>query len=90
MTAGRRARGPVLATAAAGTVPLLSWRAGSARSTSRRRDTNAVVASNLYRGADVPTPGDERVRRNLSLSNGAAPTNAQSVEVTVESFTLTP
>jgi hypothetical protein len=63
---------------------------GSVSCISRRLDTNAVVASYLYQGADVPTPGDERIRRNLWLFNGAAPTNAQPVEVTVESFTFTP
>jgi len=51
---------------------------------------NAIVASCTYRGTDVPKPGDERVRLNLWLFNGAAPTNGQAVEVVVESFAFTP
>jgi hypothetical protein len=57
---------------------------------SRRLDTGATVASYTYRGTDVPRPGDERVRLNLWLFGGAAPSNGLPVEVVVESFAFVP
>jgi hypothetical protein len=77
-------------TSAVRTQQQFTWRAGEVSFTSRRLDTNAIVASYTYRGTDVPKPGDERVRLNLWLFNGAAPTNGQAVEVVVESFAFTP
>jgi hypothetical protein len=41
-------------------------------------------------GASVPAPGDERVRMNLWLFNGTAPTNGQEVEVVISGFAFTP
>ena len=67
-----------------------TWRAGEVTFLSRRLDTGATVATYVYRGADVPKPGDERVRLNLWLFGGNAPTNSQSVEIVVESFAFTP
>lgn len=78
------------ATSAARTEQQFTWRAGEVTFTSRRLDTNEVVASSVYRGSDVPKPGDERVRLNLWLFNGAAPMDGQPVEVVVESFAFTP
>lgn len=49
----------------------------------------AVVHEYTYTGTDVPKPGDERVRLNLWLFQGAAPINNQPVEVIVSSFTYT-
>jgi hypothetical protein len=43
-----------------------------------------------YVGSDVPPSRDERVRLNLWLFGGAAPTNGQEVEVVVTRFTFTP
>jgi hypothetical protein len=53
-------------------------------------DTWATVASCVYRGGDVPKPGDERVRLNLWLCGGALPSNGQPVEIVVESFAFAP
>ena|SRR5436190_21080648 len=39
---------------------------------------------------DVPQPGDENVRMNLWLFNGAAPTNHQEVEIVIKSFSFVP
>lgn len=72
------------------TVHQFEWRAGRVAFTSRRLDTGALIASYTYTGADVPKPGDERVRLNLWLFNGAAPTDGLPVEVVVESFAFTP
>ena len=78
------------ATNAVRTVQQLIWRAGEVTFTSRRLDTGATVATYVYRGTDVPKPGDERPRLNLWLFNGASPTNGQQVEIVVESFTFAP
>jgi hypothetical protein len=72
------------------TVQQFTWRAGQVSFVSRRLDTGATVFSYTYTGADVPKPGDERVHLNLWLFGGAAPTNAQPVEVVVESFGFAP
>ena len=66
-----------------------TWRPG--RIDWQSRDAaGSVVASYSYAGSDVPPSGDERVRLNLWLFNGAAPTDGQPVEVIVSSFTFTP
>ena len=78
------------ATNAVRTVQQFTWRAGQVSFVSRRLDTGATVASGVYSGTDVPRPGDERVRLNLWLFGGAAPSNGQPVEVVVESFAFTP
>ena len=52
--------------------------------------TGATIATRTYTGSDVPKPGDERVRLNLWLFGGAAPTDGNPVEVVVQSFTFTP
>jgi hypothetical protein len=66
-----------------------TWRAG--RITWESRDgSGGLIASYVYSGADVPKPGDERVRLNLWLFNGAAPTNGAAVEVVVRAFAFTP
>jgi hypothetical protein len=44
----------------------------------------------VYRGSDVPKPGDERVHLNLWLFGGAAPANGLGVEIVVESFAFAP
>jgi hypothetical protein len=72
------------------TLQQFEWRAGTVIFTSTRLDTGAVVASYTYTGTDVPKPGDERVRLNLWLFTGAAPTNGLPVEVVVESFAFAP
>lgn len=41
-------------------------------------------------GAAVPPPGDERVRLNLWLFNGAAPSDGQEVEVVISRFVFVP
>ncbi len=47
------------------------------------------IATHTYTGTDVPKPGDERVRLNLWLFGGAAPTNGSPVDVVVRSFEFT-
>ncbi len=54
------------------------------------RDSNSAIGQYSYSGTDVPKPGDERVRLNLWLFNGSAPTDGQPVEVVVGSFAFTP
>ena len=49
-----------------------------------------VIASYAYSGSDVPPTGDERVRLNLWLFGGVAPTDGQPVEIVIESFVFTP
>ena len=72
------------------TLQQLTWRAGEVSFVSKRLDTGATVATYVYRGSDVPKPGDERVRLNLWLFGGAAPSDGQPVEIVVESFAYTP
>jgi hypothetical protein len=72
------------------TLQRFEWRAGKVTFTSIRLDTGATVASSTYTGSDVPKPGDERVRLNLWLFGGAAPTNGLPTEVVVESFAFAP
>lgn len=72
------------------TLQRFEWRAGRVTFTSTRLDTGAVVASYTYTGADVPKPGDERVRLNLWLFQGAAPVSGLPTEVVVESFAFVP
>lgn len=72
------------------TLHQFEWRAGRVTFTSRRLDTGALIATYTYSGSDVPKPGDERVRLNLWLFRGAAPTNGLPVEVVVESFAFAP
>jgi hypothetical protein len=67
-----------------------TWRAGEVSFVSRRLDTGATVATYVYRGSDVPKPGDERVRLNLWLFGGAAPSDGQPVEIVIESFAFAP
>jgi hypothetical protein len=43
----------------------------------------------VYRGGDVPKPGDEPVSPNLSRG-GMAPPEMQPVEIVVESFAFAP
>ncbi|HUR33840.1 MAG TPA: hypothetical protein VM032_08590 [Vicinamibacterales bacterium] len=52
--------------------------------------SGGLISSTRYTGSDVPVTGDERVRLNLWLFNGAAPTNGQPVEVVIQSFSFTP
>lgn len=49
-----------------------------------------TIAEYTYTGSDVPPSGDERVRLNLWLFGGAAPTDGQPVEVIVSSFAFVP
>ncbi len=66
-----------------------TWRAGQISWQSL--DANgAPIEAYTYTGPDVPKPGDERVRLNLWLFGGAAPTNGTPVEVIVSSFVFTP
>lgn len=77
-------------TGATRTIQQFVWRAGKVVFTSRDAATGAVIATSTYTGSDVPKPGDERVRLNLWLFNGAAPTNGLPTEVVVESFAFAP
>ncbi|MGK2849594.1 MAG: glycoside hydrolase family 16 protein [Candidatus Limnocylindrales bacterium] len=66
-----------------------SWRPGRIDWESRDA-AGTIVAAFTYTGSDVPPSGDERVRLNLWLFNGASPTDGQPVEVVIRSFTFTP
>lgn len=66
-----------------------TWRPG--RIDWRSLDSaGSPIASYAYTGTDVPPTGDERVRLNLWLFNGSAPTDGQPVEVIIDSFVFTP
>jgi hypothetical protein len=66
-----------------------TWRKG--RIDWQSRDASgAIIASKTYVGTDVPLTGDERVRLNLWLFRGAAPTDGQPVEVIISAFTFVP
>ncbi len=66
-----------------------TWRAGRIDWLSQDA-AGDTIGSFSYAGTDVPPTGDERVRLNLWLFNGAAPTDGQPVEIIIESFTFTP
>ena len=78
------------ATSAVRTLQQFTWKPGEVDFVSTRLDSGAVVASWAYSGSGVPVPGDERVRLNLWLFNGLAPTNGSPAEVVVESFAFAP
>ena len=44
----------------------------------------------MYRGSDVPNPGEERPGLNLWPFGGAVPQDGQPVEIVVESFVSAP
>lgn len=64
-----------------------TWTAG-AISWESRDATGGLIAAYSYAGSDIPVPGDERVRLNLWLYQGAAPAGPQEVEIS--SFTYAP
>jgi hypothetical protein len=49
-----------------------------------------IIYQWTYRGPNIPSPGSERVRSNLWLLNGAAPTNGVGDEMIISSFTFNP
>ncbi len=53
-------------------------------------EAGAIIDAYTYSGSDVPRSGDERVRLNLWLFGGAAPTNGLPAEVVISSFAFTP
>ena len=52
--------------------------------------TNAFIAYRFDTVADIPLSGDENVRLNLWLVNGAAPSDFNEVEVVIKSFNFVP
>jgi len=66
-----------------------TWQTGRISWQSLDGSGNAI-ASYSYAGSDVPKTGDERVRLNLWLYSGAAPTNGTPVEMIVRTFTFAP
>jgi hypothetical protein len=55
------------------------------------RDASGTeIGSYAYTGSDVPKAGDERVRLNLWLFGGAAPTDGSPSEVVLSSFVFSP
>jgi len=81
----RRFRQPAAATS----THWFTWSPG--RVTWESRDASGTLIDGYtYSGSDVPKPGDERVRLNLWLFNGAAPLDGNPVEVMVSSFVFTP
>lgn len=71
------------------TTHAFTWRAGRIDWASRDA-SGAHIASASYAASDVPPSSDERVRLNLWLFEGRAPTDGQPVEIVVDSFTFTP
>lgn len=43
-----------------------------------------------YRGADIPSPGDEHTRINLWLQGGVPPSDGEEVELVLSSFSFAP
>jgi hypothetical protein len=66
-----------------------TWRPGEITWRSTRAD-GTTIDQYTYKGSDVPTSRDERVRLNLWLFGGQAPSDGQPVEVVVSSFRHTP
>jgi hypothetical protein len=66
-----------------------TWRPGQISWQSFDASGNQI-GSYTYTGSDVPKAGDERVRLNLWLFGGAAPTDGSPAEVVVSSFAFTP
>lgn len=66
-----------------------TWTKGRVVWTSTKA-SGEIIATYTYAGADVPPSGDERVRLNLWLFGGNAPTDGQPVEVVIRSFAFTP
>lgn len=50
----------------------------------------SLIETWTYTGGDIPTPSGEQVRMNLWLFQGNAPSNGQSHEFIIDSFTYTP
>ena len=65
------------------------WRAGQIVWRSYGGD-GTLRDSYSYSGTDVPASRDERVRLNLWLFQGRAPSDGQPVEVVVKKFSFTP
>lgn len=65
-----------------------TWQKGFVRWESKGED-GGDIASNNYSGIDVPVAGDERVRVNFWLVEGAAPANGTPAEVVLSSFAFT-
>jgi hypothetical protein len=57
--------------------------------TYKATDPSQLVAQWTYGGTSNP-PGDQNVRMNLWLRNGAAPTNGQEVEVIIQAYSFAP
>lgn len=75
-------------TAATTSTQSFTWQPGNV--TWQSLDSSgAEIAHYAYSGADVPKPGDERVRLNLWLFGGSAPTDRAAAEVVVTAFAYT-
>jgi hypothetical protein len=51
---------------------------------------SALVHQWIYRGPDIPTPGNENIRMNLWLVGGQPPTDGQEVELVISDFVWQP
>jgi len=49
-----------------------------------------VIATWAYEGADLPPAGQTQIRINLWLQNGTPPSDGQSLEVVITSFSFVP
>ncbi|AWG44824.1 hypothetical protein BEH_26065 (plasmid) [Priestia filamentosa] len=49
-----------------------------------------IISEWIYRGSDVPTPGQETPRVNLWLSRGEAPQNGEEHEIIISKFEFIP
>lgn len=50
----------------------------------------AEIAHHTYTGPGIPVKGDEKVRLNLWLYTGSAPSDGRPVEVAIDGFTFSP
>jgi hypothetical protein len=71
------------------TIQSFVWSSTSVVFESRRSD-GSLVSTFTYTGADIPVPGPEKVRMNLWLFQGHAPTVTRTYEVVISSFSFTP
>lgn len=84
-----------LAGAGATTTHQFTWSSNSIRFSSSRGSLFPPMAGDelqswIYTGASIPTPGNSRIRLNLWLDEGVAPSNLQPVEVIVASVEYLP
>lgn len=54
------------------------------------KQTDSLIYSWSYKGANIPAPGSESIRMNLWLRNGKAPSDGKEVDVLISKFEYLP